>query len=61
MSRCDNPYNSAQAESVEAVAADLPHFIKGIYNATRQHSALGYLSQNRIEEINTMDGSKSAG
>ena len=40
--------------------ADLPTFFEDIYNATRQHSALGYLNSNTFEKINAPDGSKSA-
>ena len=45
----------------DAVEADLPHFIEDINKATRLHSALGYLSPNKFEKINALDGSKSAG
>ena len=47
-------------ETFENVVADLPTFIEDIHNATRLHSALGYLSSNTFEKINAPDGSKSA-
>jgi putative transposase len=47
-------------ETFEDVAADLPLFIEKIYNATRLHSALGYLSPDKFEEINAPAGSKNA-
>jgi putative transposase len=43
-------------ESFQDVAARLPHLLlEEVYNAKRLHSALGYLSPARFEEINTRE------
>ncbi len=47
-------------ETFENAAADLPSFIENIYNATRLHSALGYLSPDKFEESNAPAGPKKA-
>ena len=51
---------ATEYDSFEDVVADLPGFIENIYNAKRLHSALGYLSPDRYEEINARAWSKTA-
>ena len=51
---------ATEYDSFEDVVADLPNFIENIYNAKRLHSALGYLSPDRYEEINARGWSKTA-
>ncbi|MFQ8434054.1 integrase core domain-containing protein [Amaricoccus sp. W119] len=46
--------------SFEDVAAYLPGFIENIYYPRRLHSALGFLSPDRYEEINARAWSKTA-
>ncbi len=50
---------TTEYDSFEDVVADLPGFIENIYNAKRLHSALGYLSPDRYEEINAQAWSRS--
>ena len=45
-------------ETFDEVAADLPAFIDNVYNERRLHSALGYLSPARFEQINRPRGVK---
>ncbi len=41
-------------ETIDDVAARLPHFIEGVYDRKRLHLALGYRPPNEFEEPPTI-------